>query len=177
LALFKLAPEIVPVPVVTLQVPVSPTPATIACKLAVVVQTVWLLLVTIVALTLLLLMLTVPLFTQPLRLAVHPNWLVPKPKPLTVGLELVPLLIVMLLAPLFFVQFHTVLPVTVLPVISVALAVKVALLVHTVWLAALTLIALLVMLTLLALLHVPRLTVHVNTLITSFRVTVAVGMV
>ena len=140
-------------------------------------HTVWLFAVIMLALTSLFVTVTLPVVVQPLRIADQAKVLGPAPKPLRLGVDVVALAIAIEPAPAVFVQFHTLLPVTVLPVMSVATALRFAVLVHTVCEFATTRIELFIILIVLALLHPPRLIVHVNWLFASFNVMVAVGLV
>ena len=128
----KLCPDIVPKPVVTAHAPVLPVPAATAWRFIVLLHTVWLSAVMIVASTALFNTVMLPVVVQPFLLADHWNVLGPLPKPLTLGLLVFAFVILIVPAPAVFVQFQTLLPVMFVPVMSWAVALKFALVVHTV---------------------------------------------
>ena len=86
----------------------------------------------IVASTALFTTVILPVLVQPFLLADHWNVLGPEPKPLTLGVFVFAFVIAIVPAPAVFVQFQTLLPVMFAPVMSCAVALKFALVVHTV---------------------------------------------
>ncbi len=74
----------------------------------------------------------VPVLVQPFLLADHWKLLGPAPKPFTLGVLVAPFVIDIVPAPAVFVQFQILLAVIFVPVMSWAVALKFALLVHTV---------------------------------------------
>jgi hypothetical protein len=129
---FTLLAGMLPNPVVTLHAPMVPALGATACKFIVVLHTVWLFAVMIEASTDLFTTVILPSVVQPLRVPDHWKVLGPLLKPLTLGVLVFAFAMLIEFAPAVFVQFHIVLPVTVLPNISWALALKLALAVQTV---------------------------------------------
>ena len=73
-----------------------------------------------------------PMVVQPFLLADHWKLLGPAPKPVTLGVLVLAFVIAIVPAPAVFVQFQILLAVMFVPVMSWAVALKFALLVHTV---------------------------------------------